>query len=35
MPVNELVHDVVVEQAAELLGMAPEAVDPAYGRSQA
>ncbi|MHA7155928.1 metallopeptidase family protein [Arthrobacter sp. TMN-50] len=32
---NELVHDVVVEQTAELLGMAPEAVDPAYGRSRA
>ncbi|MFD1847170.1 metallopeptidase family protein [Arthrobacter flavus] len=31
---NELVHDVVVEQTAELLGMAPEAVDPAYGRSR-
>lgn len=30
---NELVHDVVVEQTAELLGMTPEAVDPAYGRS--
>ncbi|MFC3298607.1 metallopeptidase family protein [Arthrobacter agilis] len=35
MPVNELVHDVVVEQTAELMGLAPEAVDPAYGRSQA
>lgn len=35
VPVNELVHDVVVEQMAELLGMAPEAVDPAYGRSRA
>lgn len=32
---NELVHDVVVEQMAELLGMTPEAVDPAYGRSRA
>jgi predicted Zn-dependent protease with MMP-like domain len=30
----ELVHDVVVEQAAELLGMAPEAVDPSYGRTR-
>ncbi|WP_434992997.1 metallopeptidase family protein [Arthrobacter sp. Ld5] len=35
LSVNELVHDVVVEQAAELMGLAPEAVDPAYGRSQA
>jgi hypothetical protein len=35
MPVNELIHDVVVEQTAELMGLAPEAVDPAYGRSQA
>ncbi|WP_309070494.1 metallopeptidase family protein [Arthrobacter sp.] len=35
MPTNELVHDVIVEQMAELLGMAPEAVDPAYGRSRA
>ncbi len=35
VPVNELIHDVVVEQTAELMGMAPEAVDPAYGRSQA
>ncbi len=32
---NELVHDVVVEQAAELMGMTPEAVDPAYGRPRA
>ncbi|MHA7246694.1 metallopeptidase family protein [Arthrobacter tecti] len=35
VPTNELVHDVVVEQIAELLGMTPEAVDPAYGRSRA
>ncbi|MHA7210713.1 metallopeptidase family protein [Arthrobacter sp. MDT1-65] len=35
LPVNELVHDVVVEQTAELMGLAPEVVDPAYGRSQA
>lgn len=35
VPVNELVHDVVVEQTAELMGLSPEAVDPAYGRSQA
>ncbi|MBG6191893.1 hypothetical protein IWX64_002862 [Arthrobacter sp. CAN_A212] len=35
IPPNELVHDVVVEQTAELLGMTPEAVDPAYGRSKA
>jgi Zincin-like metallopeptidase len=34
VPANELVHDVIVEQAAELLGMSPEAVDPGYGRSQ-
>ncbi|WP_103500614.1 MULTISPECIES: metallopeptidase family protein [Streptomyces] len=27
-----LVHEVVVEQAAELLGLAPEAVDPRYGQ---
>ncbi|MGP4112594.1 metallopeptidase family protein [Streptomyces sp. 4N509B] len=26
-----LVHEVVVEQAAELLGLAPESVDPKYG----
>lgn len=29
--VPELVHDAVVEQAAELLGLSPEAVDPTYG----
>ncbi|MFD8589669.1 metallopeptidase family protein [Streptomyces sp. NPDC059637] len=27
-----LVHDVVVEQAAELLGLSPETVDPRYGQ---
>ena len=27
----ELVHDVVVEKVAELLGLDPEAVDPGYG----
>ncbi len=27
-----LVHDVVVEQVAELLGLAPESVDPRYGQ---
>ncbi|RKN37417.1 metallopeptidase family protein [Streptomyces hoynatensis] len=27
----QLVHEVVVEQAAELLGLAPESVDPKYG----
>lgn len=27
----ELVHDAVVVQAAELLGLSPEAVDPLYG----
>lgn len=30
--IAELVHDVVVEQAAVLLGTTPEAVDPMYGR---
>ena len=29
----ELVHDVVVEQTAQLLGMSPEAVDPGYGHT--
>ncbi|TDC70475.1 metallopeptidase family protein [Streptomyces hainanensis] len=28
----QLVHDVCVEQAAELLGLAPESVDPRYGQ---
>ncbi|WP_234320433.1 metallopeptidase family protein, partial [Streptomyces sp. SBT349] len=28
----QLVHEVVVEQAAELLGLAPESVDPKYGQ---
>lgn len=27
-----LVHEVVVEQAADLLGLAPESVDPRYGQ---
>ncbi|MFF2376297.1 metallopeptidase family protein [Streptomyces xiamenensis] len=27
-----LVHEVVVEQAAELLGLSPESVDPRYGQ---
>jgi predicted Zn-dependent protease with MMP-like domain len=27
----ELVHDVVVEEVAELLGMEPEELDPGYG----
>ncbi|MGP3976551.1 metallopeptidase family protein [Streptomyces sp. 8N114] len=27
-----LVHEVVVEQVAELLGLAPESVDPRYGQ---
>ncbi|NJQ08473.1 metallopeptidase family protein [Streptomyces lonarensis] len=27
-----LVHEVVVEQAAELLGLAPESIDPRYGQ---
>ncbi|MBT1002423.1 metallopeptidase family protein [Paenarthrobacter sp. DKR-5] len=30
---RELVHDVVVEQTAELLGVAPETLDPIYRRS--
>ncbi len=29
--VPELVHDAVVEQAAELLGLSPEMIDPTYG----
>ena len=28
-----LIHDVVVEEVAELLGMEPEQLDPGYGRS--
>lgn len=32
VPVSELVHDVIVEQLAGLMGMDPESVDPAYGR---
>ncbi|MBB0230187.1 hypothetical protein FOE67_11860 [Streptomyces calidiresistens] len=28
---SALVHEVVVEQAADLLGLAPESVDPRYG----
>jgi len=28
-----LVHEVVVEQVAELLGLAPESVDPRYGQA--
>lgn len=28
-----LVHDVVVERLADLLGLSPEQVDPRYGRS--
>lgn len=27
-----LVHEVVVEQVADLLGLAPESVDPRYGQ---
>jgi hypothetical protein len=27
-----LIHEVVVEQVAELLGLAPESVDPRYGQ---
>ncbi len=29
-----LVHEVVVEQVAELLGLSPESVDPRYGEDQ-
>lgn len=29
-----LVHDVVVEQVADLLGLTPEQVDPGYGASE-
>ncbi|MBP3037212.1 metallopeptidase family protein [Arthrobacter sp. zg-ZUI100] len=32
VPVSELIHDVVVEQLALLMGMDPETVDPTYGR---
>lgn len=32
VPVNELIHDVVVEQLASLMGMDPETIDPTYGR---
>ncbi|KAD3515210.1 metallopeptidase family protein [Arthrobacter yangruifuii] len=32
LPVSELVHEVIVEQLAALMGMDPETVDPAYGR---
>lgn len=32
VPVSELIHDVVVEQLASLMGMEPEAIDPSYGR---
>ena len=32
VPVNELIHDVVVEQLASLKGMDPESIDPTYGR---
>ena len=32
VPVSELIHDVVVEQLATLIGMDPETVDPTYGR---
>ncbi|MCQ1957218.1 metallopeptidase family protein [Arthrobacter sp. zg-Y826] len=32
VPISELVHDVIVEQLAILMGMDPETVDPAYGR---
>ncbi|MGH3486793.1 MAG: metallopeptidase family protein [Actinopolymorphaceae bacterium] len=28
---SSLVHDVVVEQVAELLGLSPDEIDPAYG----
>ncbi|MSR98240.1 metallopeptidase family protein [Arthrobacter sp. BL-252-APC-1A] len=32
VPVNELIHDVVVEQLASLMGLDPELIDPTYGR---
>ncbi|MCC3272930.1 metallopeptidase family protein [Arthrobacter zhangbolii] len=32
VPVSELLHDVIVEQLAGLMGMDPETIDPAYGR---
>ena len=32
VPVNELIHDVVVEQLASLMGLDPESIDPTYGR---
>lgn len=32
VPVSELIHDVVVEQLATLMGTDPEIVDPTYGR---
>lgn len=32
VPVNELIHDVVVEQLASLMGLDPETIDPTYGR---
>ena len=32
VPVSELLHDVIVEQLAGLMGMDPESIDPAYGR---
>lgn len=32
LDLSALVHDVVVEQVAELLGLEPETVDPDYGR---
>ncbi len=30
-PVPDLIHDVVIEQVSELMGIPPEAVDPGYG----
>jgi predicted Zn-dependent protease with MMP-like domain len=30
---GDLVHDIVVEQVAELLGLEPETVDPGYGET--
>ena len=32
VPVSDLIHDVVVEQLATLMGLEPETVDPTYGR---
>lgn len=33
VPTADLIHDVMVEQLSELMGLPPEAVDPGYGVS--